>query len=310
MNKFFRKKVNSVNILISIAIAFLAWFYVAYSVNPMTTKTYRDVPITFEGEYELGERGLGIENASVESLSVKLSLDRSDIIGMSSNRIVATVNVAQLSEGVKKIPVQVTAPDGTVLKYQSHSVINVTVSKSNNRDVDVAVGYKDNNDANIEPYIDEISAARVSVMGAKKLVDEVAYVLLPLNADFVGNNSETFTATPIAVDKTGKEIKHVVVLPSSISVKAHRVPIKTVELDLEVINTGESEMGRTFVAPNSVSIKGSAEILDSIERIEAEPIDISDMKKSGSITIKFKLPEGVQLANSSILAKLKVKVNN
>ena len=40
------KGINKVNLVLSIVIAFAAWVYVVYSINPTVSKTYTDIPLT------------------------------------------------------------------------------------------------------------------------------------------------------------------------------------------------------------------------------------------------------------------------
>lgn len=309
MSKGTHKKINSLNLLISLVMAFCAWFYVAYSINPITSRVYRDVPITFEGEYDLGMDGLGVESASADTVNVKVALNRKDVGSMSAARITAVADVSNLGEGDSKVEVKVSVPDGMSVRMQSVGSVGVKVAKSSNIDVDVAVGYDKPTESNTEPVATSISSEKVSVMGARLQVDKVAYVLVPLDEELVDTEGSVFSGKPVAVDRTGSPVAHVVVMPDTIRVEAFRAPLKTVDLKVEVINSGAGSSKRSYTVPSKVTIKGSAEIMDDIDSISAESVDISEMKKNGIVPLEFKLPEGVYISNASMLASIKVKVN-
>ncbi len=308
MNKGNHRRINTVNVLISLFLAFLAWFYVAYSVNPLTTKVYRDIPIAFTGEYELGMKGLGVEYSSSESTNVRVKLNRTAISGMNASRISASVNVADLSEGSSKVDVKVSVPDGMSVKSQTVGSVQVEVCQSSNIDVETTVGYDEPSESKTEPVVMSAAAEKVSVMGAKSLIEKVKYVLYPVNESLIDEDGTLFNVKPVAIDEDGEIIKHVVIMPSTVSVKAYKGAVRTVKLNIDVKNENGSEVGRTFTVPPTVTIKGPKEVVDKIAAIDAKSVDLSDVKKSQSIPIEYELPEGVYVANSSFMAAIKVKV--
>ena len=40
------KKINKLNLVLSVAIAFASWLYVVYSINPTISRTYTNIPVT------------------------------------------------------------------------------------------------------------------------------------------------------------------------------------------------------------------------------------------------------------------------
>lgn len=305
MNKMSKRNINTINLIISILVAFSAWLYVAYGVSPTVTKTYHNVKITYEGEYELGLDGMGVLKSDVDSINVTVSLKRTDVSRVSSDNIIAKVNVKDANKGTNNLPISVETPDGVTYKSQSLDTVNVEVTESNNVDVAVTVGYTDVTDASTEPYATEIGADLVSVMGAKDLVDQVEYVVLNVNEDVVADGSPyTFTGTPVAVDKTGKVVPHIVVMPNTVRTTVVASDVKAVALNVPVKDSSSSS--KSYEVPKTVKIKGDKKVLDATTQISAEEVDITDMKENSSVAIELILPDGVQVANASRSIKLKV----
>ena len=290
----------------SIAIAVVAWLYVVYNVSPMIQKTYRDVPIIINGEYELGMNGLGILSKSSDTLKVTVSIDRKDVKDMTSDKILAEVDATELTEGINTCTVKVTAPEGKKLVSQSVQTIDVEVTKSNNIDVPVLAGYSTSLESNTEPSIVSSSAKMVSVMGAEKNISKVEYVLLPFNETHLSISPRTFTVEPVACAADGRIVKDVVVLPSTVSATVFKASVKSVPLELSVSKGSRDDITVTY--PETVKIKGTQGVLSSISSIKADSIDVSGFDKSGYVTINCQLPAGAELANDSAFIKVKVKV--
>lgn len=311
MNKLKMNKggVRTLNIILSVLVSFTAWFYVAYDVSPTITKTYHNIPITFEGEYELGLDGLGVIKSDHDDMDITVTLPRTEVARISVDNFKAKVDVSKLNKGMNNVPITIETVDGVNVKSQSIDSLSVETAESNNIDVDVTVGYQNDNDATTEPVATALGSKRVSVMGAEELVSKVSYVVLPINDLFItADATSTFSATPIAVDKNGHAISHVVVMPNSVRTTVYKGQLKTVPLEIEVTNNSENDK-RSYTVPGTVVIKGKAAQIATINSITAKPINITDMKGGAKVKLEYELPEGVQIANASRNAFLKVIIN-
>ena len=77
-----KRKIGSM--LLSIACAFALWLYVITSVSPGSTDTYYNIPIVWEGESVLNERGLMVTAVSSNTVNLRLSGNRSDLSKVNS----------------------------------------------------------------------------------------------------------------------------------------------------------------------------------------------------------------------------------
>lgn len=303
-----KKPVIKLNIIISIVIAFVAWLFVVYNYSPMKSVTYRNIPITYEGEIELTQKGLGIERSTLESVDVTLNVNRTRFNHISAEDIMVSADVSNAIEGTNGISLVVTPPEECVFERISSKTISIEVVPGGNKDVDVTTIYSDSNDSAVEPYPTDMSYSRVSVLGAKDRVDKVRGAVIKIHQDDLGNGTKSFVSMPIAIDEDGRRVSHVVVLPSEISYDATEGVVRTVDLKLSVRDE-EHNKGKTVDYPDKVTIKGPAETIDKIKYIEAETIDVTGLTENININIALNLPEGVYVAQKSlgIYARVVVK---
>lgn len=306
MNKKKPKNINTVNVILSILVAFAAWIFVVYNVSPTINKTYRDVPVEYKGEYELGQRGLGVLEADEESVNVTVTVDRRDLQEINESDIKAVVDVSSAVRGSNNLDISVETSSKLTVVKQSSENLNVEVTQSDNRDVEVEVGYDADSDSATEPVATEVGVNMVSVIGAKELVAKVDHVLIPLKESSLTESEESYTVKPVAVDENGILVKNIVVLPSEVSLTAYKANTKTVKLKITVSDDAKND-SKKYTVPETVTIKGRDSVLKDIEEIEAESVDISDVSSKRDIPIKLNLPDGVLLSIKS--KNISVSVN-
>lgn len=288
---------NKINIVISVVIAFIAWVYVVYNYSPMKTVTFTNVPITYVGMDVLADRGLGIKSTTLDAVDVDLDVKRVDYTDVTADDITVTADVSQASNGHNGISLVVESPDSAVLKKMSSKMVSVEVADSSIKDVDVALVYDNNPGDGTEPIAHSMSYRRVSVVGYSENVDKVKYAVIKLKADNLSADSRSFVLEPVAVDENGRKVAHVQVLPSEISASVAVGRTKEVEL---IVSVHGVERGIYYNVPKTVKIKGIAEAINKVDKIEAEPIDLTGVTANTTIPVQYNLPEGVYLAQDSM----------
>ena len=97
--------------LLSLAIAFGMWLYVITTVSPGFSGPVSDIPVVFEGEYTLNERGLMITEGLNATVDLTISGNRSDVIKVDRNNITVKVDLTKIdSPGIKKLDYQIIYP--------------------------------------------------------------------------------------------------------------------------------------------------------------------------------------------------------
>lgn len=301
------KGINKVNLVLSIVIAFAAWVYVVYSINPTVSKTYTDIPLTVTNARDLAKSDLAVSKMDMEKINVTVRGRRSSINELEKSDIEATVDAANAGKGENALAVQVKVPNGITIKSQSENNVAVTVEDLEVKKVSTYAAYKDGQSG--EPVVKKQGNKEVEVQGATSLVKNVDAVKLELDADKVTDKAREFSANAIPVDGSGRQIKYLMTGPGRVAVTAYKGEVKTVKLKVSVTNNLDGTLDRTYSAPNTISIKGRSKDIKDISEISTENMDISSITETGDINIKYDLPKGVSIANESRNVKLKIKVN-
>lgn len=302
-----KAKASKFNILIAIVIAFVAWVFVIYNYAPMKNVTYNDVPINYVGELELVQKGLGIETSTADTVDVTLNINRKNYNNISADDIYVAVDVTNAVEGRNGLSVDVTPPRDCSVERISKDSITVEVVKGANKDVPLTAIYGDTNDEGQEPITTNMSYTNVSVLGAADNVDKVHVALLKVNSSDLVGGAKFFVETPVAVDEEGKVLRHIIVLPSEISFKAEAAVTKTVPCNVYLLKKSHDD-NITYEIPDKITIKGPDKLLKNISEIDSSPVDVTGITEDTKITIDFKLPKGIYVANKSLGSCVKAVV--
>lgn len=291
------QKFNKINAIIAIVIAFIAWVYVVYNYSPMKTVTYTNVPITYVGLDTLANKGLAIKTSTNDSVDVRLDVERKDFTNITVDDIVVTADVSQAVQGHNGISLEILPPENSALKKSNVRMISVDVEPCSTKDVDITTIYENSVSDGTEPVGQTMSYRRVSVVGCPSNVDKVCYAAVKIDSTSLEENGKSFVLDAVALDENGRKVPHILVLPSEISVNAFIGETKEVNLDLRVESI---EHGMYYTAPKTIKIKGTAEALEKINSIEAEPVNLTGVKENTVISINYNLPEGVYISKASL----------
>lgn len=300
------KHINKINLALAIVVAFAAWIYVVYNVNPTMTRTFSEIPIHYVGEEELAKNELAIKSSSVETISVTVKARRSALDDLKEEDIVVNADVSDAGKGENAISLTVSTPDGLSVEAQSESGITVAIEDRTSKDVPLMVSYESGNRG--EPVAKEQSVEKVKVSGAESLVKKVDHAQLQLDSSKVKDKAKTFSVKPKAVDSSHAAVPYVTVEPGKVSVTAVSGVTKTVNLKVRVKNPEDSGYKRSYTAPNKITVKGTEKALKGVTSVETVTVDLSAVTSSQDIPLEYELPEGVYVANASAGLSLSVKV--
>jgi YbbR domain-containing protein len=142
--------------------------------------------------------------------------------------------------------------------------------------------------------------SEVTVSGPKRLVDNVARVVLPVD---IGDRSDDFTAefVPLALDAAGQPIPEVTILPARVTT-AVEVDQRGRSVPVLVQAVGNPAQGYESVGsvanPATVLLDGPDEILADILSVVTAPVDIEGATETVSVRTGLQgLPEGVRVVN-------------
>lgn len=299
---------RKINIILSLIIAFCGWLYVMYNVDPTTTRTFRNVSITYSNEKDLEAKGIALKSADKKSVEIEVEGHRSELNKMDDSDIKVRADLSDAGKGENTLSLRVQTPPKVSIVSKSDETVTVNTEAMDTRSVPGRVEYRTESTSGTEPIVEEQSSDYFSVTGAKSKVKEVEYARIPVEEQKLTGKTHTYSVSVIPVDRSGDEITHVKVNPAKASVAVFKGSTKSVPLNIEVNNPANDEYLRTYSAPKKIEIKGKKEVLEKVESVSAEPADLEKMTESGRLALKYKLPDGVFVANRSLNLGITVNV--
>lgn len=299
-----------VNIIFSIVVAIGLWVYVVGEINPETTGKFQDVPIRFINTSVLADDGLAVVDPGNPLLSVTVSGTRAAMKGLTASEIDVTADLSGLEKGENQITLNVSLPNDMKLQSISSEKVRVTVESLVTADKPVQIQYQGTVPTGTEPGAISILPSTVQVSGAASSVAKVKYVAAVVDAADINGTPQTLKANLTPMNKNAEPISYLSLSQNRVQVEITLLDLKTVPLKATV--TGTVPSGYILDAqklPDTITIKGTAQVLSNIDSISAVPIDISQQKTSVNIPIKLNLPAGIEVSAISMNPMLELVIN-
>lgn len=296
------------NMVLAVLVALGAWVFVVYNYKPMTNITYKDVPVTFEGEEALAERGLAVDDTDIDGITVTLNQKRADTSRINADSIKVTADLSECVAGDNSVALNVSGPlDTTVVNYDTSSV-EVTVGRAKSAEMEIGVAYSGTPEEGAEPVAFDLSHGVANVTCTADRMADIDRIVAMLDPAALSDKVRSYTVDLAAVDNEGNVINHVLIEPSEISLDAFAGYTKEVSLTIPVKTTTEDGYERNYSLPETLIIKGRADDISNIGVVRAQEIDISNMTESGEVPIEYNLPDGIYVADASLGQTVKVTV--
>ena len=314
-------------LLLSVAIALIAWFYVVTVVSPNSDKSIRNIKVEVVGEKTLNANGLMITNIDeLSSVSLHLEGNRIDLNKLSSDNINISLDVSKISEPVDQdLPYTITFPgdvasNAFVVLNKNPGSIRVSVERRITKDVPVEVRWGSNVK---EPYVADkdnvtLSQGTVNITGPESVLNQIQVAWIDVDlADRTESMNEVFAC--ILGTKEGKPVdaKSVTVNGSSeIAVTMTVGQVKTVHFGVKLIaGGGATTADCEFVPAETIQVFGSVDALNAFEEKLVDgkyilgEIDLGKITESNNAeTFPINLPEGVTFWDQEPITDVRVNV--
>ena len=140
----------------------------------------------------------------------------------------------------------------------------------------------------------EVKPQKVTVTGAKSVINSIGYVKATISGD-QGINKSFDQETTVKVLDLDLNKLDVVVEPNSVQVSV-KVEEYSKEVPVALVKQGKPKEGVTLngltTKTETIRLYGPKSVLDKIEQLNVD-VDISKIEKSGSFDMKLAVPEGV-----------------
>ena len=297
------------SVLISIAL----WVYVINVVNPSSTTTVRNIPVTLTGTEVLYGNNLAIQGSGAYTVDITVRANRSELSTLSADNIVAKADVSGLTLGQDYITVDVTVPREYTVEDIRSRKIQVYVDELERKTVPIEVTYSGSQKNGYEATVISMYPEEIEVYGAKTLVDAVGSFVVTV--DTAKLEHETVSELQIegkATDLSGNDLSsRVMVDDPVITVNATNYSTKSAVLKTGYY--GQPWAGASvnkITVPDTITIKGPVDRLSAVTEIYSEEIDIEGIYGDADFVIVPILPEGIYLSEKDRGIKLVIDLDD
>ena len=287
--------------IISLLSAMVLWMYVMAVIVPEDTKLFENIPVTVTNSEELQDNDLVVYPESDLVADIYITGKISDLQKINEDDIHIYGSINNPIEGKNYLYLKVNTTKQVSYEFKSDFIV-ITLEKLMHQEKDInpeiTGEYKDDVDTvTLQQSTVEISAPRV-------LIEKVAYIKATVQVDSKENDKLTKKAKLVAVDSDGKEVKGVNLEVKNINAEVSFLEEKEVPINVQLKdNTTDTQTYE--MNPETITIKGKKEILNTIDYINTEKIDLSSIGVSKKINLI--IPENVTSNETTVIIKPKDK---
>lgn len=294
--------------LLSLVIAIFLWSYIIYSMNPVVDVRMNDIEIVYENLESIENNGYILNSDLQNSVNVTVAGQRRNLLNLTSQHIRVSANLENLSEGVHTLQLNYSVPEGIALEDYQPSV-NVNVDRVISKEMDVQINRIGNLQENYVLVSNQLTPERISIKGARSIVDSVQNLVVDLDLNNLTNNV-TVNREIRAIDETGQEVTGITLGQEFVNMNVIVEMQKEVEIKPTIVGEVDPELRLESTSLNrtSVFIQGPPDIINGITSIETQEIDISQMTESGQIPVNLELQDDVRPVNPELEYTLDVQI--
>lgn len=286
--------------IISLLSAMVLWTYVMAIVDPEETKLFENIPVTITNINELNEKNLIIYPEKDLTTDIYVTGKLSNIKKVSKDDISVYGQINSPMEGKNQIYLKVSTSQRISYDFKN-SVMIVTLEKLVNEDKSININISGNSKNDVDSITLEDNINKIMVSGPRTLVDKVKNIVGTVNVDNnLSDFSQSIKLEP--VDSKGKVVEGVKLEKNSISANVTLLTEKVVPIKLNLSNNIESDINYE-ISQDTVTIKGKKDIVDSIEYIESQPIDLSQLSPEIDKDVYLQIPNGIAVDTKFITIK-------
>ena len=297
-----RNKLGS--ILLSVAIAFGLWLYVVTNISIEDERTYHDIPVSFEGETALEERGLMITYGTDASVDLRLYGARTNLNKLTSSNITIKANLARIYDvGQVEVNYDIYYPGDVPSNAftelnKNPSTITLVVEERIRKEVPVTIDFTGSVPAEYLCDVDNVMLDQdtVNVVGPASAVDQIEQAVIQVDLD---NRTETIAdyfqytlcdgnAEPVDADSVVADTAQI-----RMELAIRRFKELPVTYSVEA-GGGAAEDDVSITLDNPViRVSGSDMLLEQLTQINLGTINLGTIKEDTSLSYAISLPEGV-----------------
>ena len=293
------------SMLLSLAIALGLWVYVITTVSPGSKDTISGIPVVFEGETALKEKGFMVTSENNVTVSLELSGNRSDLAKLDKNNITIKVDLTKIYDPgdhqlsyTPSFPADV--PSGSITVENKYpGTVAVTVENKETKEVPVNVTYIGSVP---EGFLDDRENAvldypEIKVDGPSSVVSLIDHAQIEVDlTDRTESISESYRYTLCDAEDNPVDVEQVTTDVAEVHLDLKIQRWEEVELTLTVnYGGGASEYTTKIdIVPTTIKVSGSEALLDGLGgKLNLGTVNLAEITENTQQTYEIVLPEGI-----------------
>ena len=294
--------------LLSLVIAFGLWMYVITYVSYNDENTFYNIPVVFEGEAVLHDRGLMLSEKQDTTITLVLSGSRSDLAKVDSSNITVKASLAGIYEPGENIELSynISYPgdvpsNAFVEESRKPESVRVSVEKLvSNKEIPVVVKYNgtsvpegflcDKENAVLDNHV-------ILISGPGSVADLISQAIIEVDlTDQRESISQDYRFTLCDFEGNPVDAEAITVNTEQIHLDLKIRRVKDVALKVNVIyGGGVSETNVSVVLDTeTIRLSGGEAVLEELgDEIWLGTINLAELDRSQDIVLPITLPEGV-----------------
>lgn len=294
--------------LLSLVIAFGLWMYVITYVSYNDENTFYNIPVVFEGEAVLHDRGLMLSEKQDTTITLVLSGSRSDLAKVDSSNITVKASLAGIYEPGENIELSynISYPgdvpsNAFVEESRKPESVRVSVEKLvSNKEIPVVVKYNgtsvpegflcDKENAVLDNHV-------ILISGPGSVADLISQAIIEVDlTDQRESISQDYRFTLCDSEGNPVDAEAITVNTEQIHLDLKIRRVKDVALKVNVIYGGgvaETNVS-VMLDTDTIRLSGGEAVLEELgDEIWLGTINLAELDRSQDIILPITLPEGV-----------------
>lgn len=294
--------------LLSLVIAFGLWMYVITYVSYNDENTFYNIPVVFEGEAVLHDRGLMLSEKQDTTITLVLSGSRSDLAKVDSSNITVKASLAGIYEPGENIELSynISYPgdvpsNAFVEESRKPESVRVSVEKLvSNKEIPVVVKYNgtsvpegflcDKENAVLDNHV-------ILISGPGSVADLISQAIIEVDlTDQRESISQDYRFTLCDSEGNPVDAEAITVNTEQIHLDLKIRRVKDVALKVNVIYGGgvaETNVS-VMLDTDTIRLSGGEAVLEELgDEIWLGTINLAELDRSQDIVLPITLPEGV-----------------
>lgn len=293
---------------LALLIAFGLWVYVITVDNPEFEKTYYDIPVYFQNETALTNRGLMITSDSAPKITLRLKGNRSDLNNLNESNINIIADLSRIYDtGTQSLSYSISYPgnvpeSAVTVMDKSLEYITLSVERRMEKQLDIELVYEG---AVPEGYLADKSNAvldynTITVTGPASVVSQIDHARILVDIDGLSSTLDAAFAYTLC-NQAGEPVQVpnvnlVVAQPGEVNLVLPIQQVKELTLALNVTYGGgiTEENCTITIDPVTILVSGSEESLRELgDTLIIGSVDLSKQTVELEQTFEILLPPGV-----------------